>query len=75
VVEPAAMPTEASAVELEPFLETSNAIVDIAAGNPNFSTLVAAVSAAGLVDALSGEDPFTVFAPPTMPSPNYRLAP
>ncbi len=38
-------------------------IVDIAVGNPDFSTLVAAVSAAGLVDALSGEGPFTVFAP------------
>ena len=38
-------------------------IVDIAAGNPDFSTLVAAVQAAGLVDVLSGEGPFTVFAP------------
>ena len=28
-----------------------------------FSTLVAAVTAAGLVDALDGEGPFTVFAP------------
>jgi transforming growth factor-beta-induced protein len=63
VVEPAAMPTEAPAVEPEPIVEASNTIVDIAAGNPDFSTLVAAVSAAGLVDALSGEGPFTVFAP------------
>lgn len=38
-------------------------IVDIAAGNSDFSTLVAAVSAAGLVDTLKGEGPFTVFAP------------
>lgn len=38
-------------------------IVDIAAGNENFSTLVAAVKAAGLVDTLSGKGPFTVFAP------------
>ena len=38
-------------------------IVDIAAGNPDFSTLVAAVKAAGLVDTLSGPGPFTVFAP------------
>ena len=38
-------------------------IVDIAAGNPNFSTLVAAVQAAGLVDTLKGPGPFTVFAP------------
>jgi uncharacterized surface protein with fasciclin (FAS1) repeats len=38
-------------------------IVDIAADNPDFSTLVAAVTAADLVDTLSGEGPFTVFAP------------
>lgn len=38
-------------------------IVDIAAGNDDFSTLVAAVSAAGLVDTLKGDGPFTVFAP------------
>ncbi len=38
-------------------------IVDIAAGNPDFSTLVAAVSAAGLVDTLKSDGPFTVFAP------------
>lgn len=38
-------------------------IVDIAAGNGDFSTLVAAVQAAGLVDTLSSEGPFTVFAP------------
>lgn len=38
-------------------------IVEIAAGNDNFSTLVAAVQAAGLAETLSGEGPFTVFAP------------
>lgn len=38
-------------------------IVDVAAGNPDFSTLVAAVKAAGLVDALKGDGPLTVFAP------------
>ncbi|MGR3699960.1 MAG: fasciclin domain-containing protein, partial [Roseovarius sp.] len=38
-------------------------IVDIAAGNESFSTLVAAVQAADLVDTLKGEGPFTVFAP------------
>ena len=38
-------------------------IVDVAVGNDNFETLVAAVQAAGLVDALSGDGPFTVFAP------------
>jgi uncharacterized surface protein with fasciclin (FAS1) repeats len=40
-----------------------NTIVDIAAGNENFSTLVAAVKAAGLVETLSGTTEFTVFAP------------
>lgn len=43
--------------------KASKNIVEIAAGNENFSTLVAAVKAAGLVDTLSGEGPFTVFAP------------
>jgi len=38
-------------------------IVDTAAGNADFETLVAAVQAAGLVDTLKGEGPFTVFAP------------
>lgn len=41
----------------------SPTIVEVAAGNDDFSTLVAAVKAAGLVDVLSGEGPFTVFAP------------
>ena len=43
--------------------EEAGTIVDVAAGNPDFSTLVAAVEAAGLVETLSGEGPFTVFAP------------
>lgn len=38
-------------------------IVEIAVGNPDFSTLVAALKAADLVEALSGDGPFTVFAP------------
>ena len=38
-------------------------IVDTAAGNSDFETLVAAVQAAGLVETLKGEGPFTVFAP------------
>lgn len=38
-------------------------IVEVAAGNENFTTLVAAVKAAGLVGVLSGEGPYTVFAP------------
>jgi uncharacterized surface protein with fasciclin (FAS1) repeats len=38
-------------------------IVAVASGNPDFSTLVTAVQAAGLVETLQGEGPFTVFAP------------
>lgn len=38
-------------------------IVEIAAGDENFSTLVAAVKAAGLVDTLQADGPYTVFAP------------
>lgn len=38
-------------------------VVAVASGNPDFSTLVAAVKAAGLVDTLNGEGPFTIFAP------------
>lgn len=38
-------------------------VVDIAVENPDFSTLEAAVQAAGLVETLSGPGPFTVFAP------------
>jgi transforming growth factor-beta-induced protein len=38
-------------------------IIDTAVGNESFSTLVAAVKAAGLVETLKGEGPFTVFAP------------
>jgi transforming growth factor-beta-induced protein len=43
--------------------EVSNNIVQTAVAAPSFSTLVAAVKAAGLVDTLSGTGPFTVFAP------------
>ena len=38
-------------------------VVDVAAANPDFTTLVAAVKAAGLAETLSGPGPFTVFAP------------
>jgi len=41
---------------------TTDTIVDVAVAN-EFNTLVAAVQAAGLVETLSGDGPFTVFAP------------
>ena len=43
--------------------EAPGTIVDVAVGNENFSTLVTAVTAAGLGETLSGDGPFTVFAP------------
>jgi uncharacterized surface protein with fasciclin (FAS1) repeats len=52
--EPTAAPTEA------PMAKT---IVEIAAEDGRFTTLVTAVQAAGLAETLSGEGPFTVFAP------------
>ncbi|WP_083925245.1 fasciclin domain-containing protein [Flexithrix dorotheae] len=45
---------------LEP---ASQSITEIAAGNSNFSTLVSLLQQYDLVDALSGDGPFTVFAP------------
>ena len=42
---------------------SAQTIVDAAVSNKDFSTLVTALKAADLVGALSGEGPFTVFAP------------
>jgi len=53
-VPPTQMPTEAP---------MAKDIVDMAVADGRFTTLVAAVQAAGLVDALKGEGPMTVFAP------------
>jgi uncharacterized surface protein with fasciclin (FAS1) repeats len=54
--EPTAEPTE------EPMPEEQT-IVDIAVADGRFTTLVAAFQAAELVETLSGDGPFTVFAP------------
>ena len=54
----AADETEMATTEVE-----VGTIVAVAQGNPDFSTLVTAVTAAGLGDALSGAGPLTVFAP------------
>ena len=59
-------PAASSAVASSPAASTPAAagtIVEVAAANADFSTLVAAVKAAGLVDTLNGAGPFTVFAP------------
>jgi uncharacterized surface protein with fasciclin (FAS1) repeats len=44
-------------------VEVPNTVVDIAVGSADHTTLVAAVTAAGLVETLSGTGPFTIFAP------------
>jgi len=69
---PAATPTEAPVAEPEPTAAPEPTampepepmdIVDTAVADGRFQTLVAAVTAAGLVDTLKGEGPLTVFAP------------
>jgi transforming growth factor-beta-induced protein len=69
---PAATPTEAPVAEPEPTAAPEPTampepepmdIVDTAVADGRFQTLVAAVTAAELVDTLKGEGPFTVFAP------------
>ena len=42
---------------------SAKTVVEIAAGSPAHTTLVAAVKAAGLAETLSGPGPFTIFAP------------
>ena len=60
----AASPSESMSESIsEAPMEEAGTIVDVAAGNPDFETLVAAVTAADLVETLSGDGPFTVFAP------------
>lgn len=53
----------AAAALATPAFAQDKDIVDTAVGAGNFTTLVAAVQAAGLVDTLKGAGPFTVFAP------------
>ena len=53
----------ASVIGLFAATAQANSIVDIASSDERFSTLVAAVSAAGLVETLQGPGPFTVYAP------------
>ncbi len=60
----ASAPAEATAGQSGVKDDVSNPnIVQVAAGSKDHTTLVAAVKAAGLVDALSNAGPFTVFAP------------
>lgn len=52
-----------TSVKAEAPATAEKTIVEVAVGAKTFNTLVAAVKAAGLVETLSGEGPFTVFAP------------
>ena len=60
-----AAPTSASTASPIPSspAASTGTIVDVAASNPDFTTLVTAVKAAGLAETLAGPGPFTVFAP------------
>ena len=55
--------TPTASMAASPTAQPEGSIVDIAIGNPTFSTLVTAVKAAGLAETLSGKGPFTLFAP------------
>ena len=56
-------PTFSSNTDPKEDKKNDKTIVAVAASNENFTTLVAAVKAAGLVDVLNSDGPFTVFAP------------
>ncbi len=56
-------PAEEPMEEVAEEMSEAKSIVDIAVEDGRFTTLVAAVQAAGLADTLSGEGQFTVFAP------------
>ena len=60
---PAAATTPAASSPASSAPAAAGTVVDVAATNPDFTTLVAAIKAAGLADTLSGPGPFTVFAP------------
>lgn len=53
----------ASPLFAEKPMASEQTVVEIAASNESFTTLVAAVKAAELAEALGGEGPFTIFAP------------
>lgn len=55
--------TTVVALTVSQFATAQKTIVDVAVGNEDFSTLVAALTAADLVGALQSDGPFTVFAP------------
>lgn len=63
---PAADAAATDASAMAPATENANAagtVVAVAQGNPDFSTLVTAITSADLANTLNGAGPFTVFAP------------
>lgn len=48
---------------MEPKMNAPKDVIDVAVGSADHTTLVAAITAAGLVETLKGAGPFTVFAP------------
>lgn len=62
---PATTPAETTPMETTPAANPAEpgTVVEVATSNGSFTTLVAAVTTAGLAETLSGEGPFTVFAP------------
>ena len=63
VVEEIVVEEEPTVTEPEAEVEGPGDIVEVAVANGSFETLAAALTAAGLVETLQGEGPFTVFAP------------
>ncbi len=63
IVVVALLVTGVTAAFAAPARQTDQTIVEIAVNDGRFTTLVTALQAANLVDTLSGEGPFTVFAP------------
>ena len=63
IIDTVLLPPTDDATTEDAMADDPGTIVDVAVGAGSFTTLVAAVAEAGLVDTLSGEGPFTVFAP------------
>ena len=63
IIDTVLLPPTDDATTEDAMADDPGTIVDVAVGAGSFTTLVAAVTEAGLVDTLSGEGPFTVFAP------------
>lgn len=57
------LPLASASASASKAAKPAGTIVEVASANTDFSTLVAAIKAAGLVDALNGKGPLTVFAP------------